>query len=87
MARHTNEPLLKKIRREPCLICGTTPCDAHHLRIDFETKGMGLRPGDDHAVPLCRTHHEDLHRHGNERLYWAMQGVDPMRYLEERGDG
>lgn len=62
----------------PCLICGTKPCDAHHLRIDKQIKGMGLRPGDEHAVPLCRQHHMELHEAGNERLWWALKGVSPL---------
>jgi len=41
------------------------------------TKGMGLKPGDDKTVPLCRKHHDELHRYGNEGLWWAMHGINP----------
>ena len=68
---------LALVRQQPCLICETTPCDAHHLRTDMDTKGMGLKPGDDHTVPLCRKHHMDLHKYGDEKLWWAVQGVNP----------
>jgi hypothetical protein len=77
---------LEKIRQHPCLICGVLTVDAHHLRIDMSLKGMGMKPGDEYAVPLCRTHHRELHDYGNERLWWALQGIDPMEWLRERDD-
>jgi hypothetical protein len=49
-------------------------------------KGMGMKPGDEYAVPLCRAHHRELHDYGNERLWWALQGIDPMEWLRERDD-
>ena len=67
----------QRIREQPCLVCGTIPSDAHHLRTDMKTKGMGLKPGDDKAVPLCRKHHMKLHAYGNEELWWSTQGIDP----------
>jgi hypothetical protein len=48
-----------------------------------EPSAMGLRSGDDYAVPLCATHHRQLHAHGDERTWWALKGVDPMSWLEE----
>jgi hypothetical protein len=29
-------------------------------------------------VPICRLHHRELHRHGNERAWWQNQAIDPL---------
>jgi hypothetical protein len=29
-------------------------------------------------VPICRLHHRELHRRGNERAWWQKQGIDPL---------
>ena len=39
---------------------------------------MGRKVGDRFAVPVCRLHHRDLHRRGNERAWWQTQGIDPL---------
>jgi hypothetical protein len=33
--------------------------------------------GDEFTVPLCRGHHRELHRHGNEAGWWEKLGLDP----------
>jgi hypothetical protein len=73
-----------------CLGCGVFGCDAHHLRVDFDKKGMGLRPGDEWAVPLCRTCHMKLHKFGDERTWWDLKGISPKEvaldlWKESRG--
>jgi hypothetical protein len=30
------------------------------------------------TVPLCRLHHRELSRRGNERALWEGQGIDPL---------
>ena len=40
------------------------------------------RSGEQHAVPLCDDHHRQLHAHGNEQRWWALQGIDPMAWLD-----
>lgn len=37
--------------------------EAHHVR-ENGNGGMGMKPGDDDAVPLCSYHHAELHRIG-----------------------
>jgi hypothetical protein len=39
---------------------------------------MGRKVSDRFAVPICRLHHRELHRRGNERVWWQNQGVDPL---------
>jgi hypothetical protein len=39
---------------------------------------MGRKVSDRFAVPICRLHHRELHRRGNERAWWQSQGIDPL---------
>ena len=39
---------------------------------------MGRRVSDRFTVPICRLHHRELHRRGNERAWWQRQGIDPL---------
>jgi hypothetical protein len=39
---------------------------------------MGRRVSDHFTVPICRLHHRELHRCGNERAWWQRQGVDSI---------
>ena len=39
---------------------------------------MGRKVSDRFAVPICRLHHRDLHRRGNERVWWQNQEIDPL---------
>src|SRR5262245_3455377 len=56
----------------PCMVCGRRGCHAAHIRLG--DGGMGLKPGDDRAVPLCAPgpDHEGCHaiQHRNERQFW-----------------
>jgi hypothetical protein len=44
---------------------------------------MSLKVSDYNTVPLCHQHHIELHHHGNEEQWWAIQGVDPMKFIAE----
>jgi hypothetical protein len=39
---------------------------------------MGRKVSDEFTVPLCRDHHAQLHRHGNEPAWWANMQVAPL---------
>ena len=39
---------------------------------------MGRKVSDRFAVPICRLHHRELHRRGNEHAWWQNQGIDPL---------
>lgn len=39
---------------------------------------MGRKASDRFTVPLCRLHHRELHRRGDERLWWKNKDVDPL---------
>jgi hypothetical protein len=33
---------------------------------------------DEFVVPVCRTHHRELHRSGNEAAWWQRLNIDPI---------
>jgi hypothetical protein len=68
---------LKFVASQPCLVCGRTPSDAHHIKF-AEQRAMGRKASDKFAVPICRLHHRELHRRGNELVWWQNQGIDPL---------
>jgi len=35
------------------------------------------RVSDEFTVPLCRGHHREIHRCGDEAAWWARTGIDP----------
>ena len=61
----------------PCLICGRQPSDAHHLRF-AQSRALGRKVSDEFTVPLCRGHHRDAHRCGDEAGWWGKAGIDPI---------
>lgn len=66
------------VRTQACLVCGRRPVHAHHLRF-AQPRGMGLKVSDEFTVPVCSTHHDELHRTGDERAWWARHGIiDPL---------
>ena len=61
--RLRDKPHLQFVAKQPCLVCGRQPCDAHHLRF-AQSRGLGLKVSDEFTVPLCRAHHRELHQSG-----------------------
>lgn len=39
---------------------------------------MGRKVSDRFTVPICRLHHRELHRRGDERAWWESQRIDPL---------
>ena len=64
------------VAKQPCLICGRTPSDPHHLRF-VQRQALGRKVSDEYTVPLCRGHHRELHRRGDEAAWWQKAGIDP----------
>jgi ERF superfamily len=67
---------MRFVMKQPCLICGRTPSDAHHLRFT-QRRALGRKVSDEFTVPLCRGHHREIHRCGDEAAWWAVAGIDP----------
>ena len=68
---------VKFVARHPCLICGRRPTDPHHLRF-AQSRALGRKVSDEFTVPLCRGHHREVHRCGDEAAWWAKVGVEPL---------
>jgi hypothetical protein len=68
---------LKFVSKQPCLLCGRQPVDAHHLRF-AQHRALGRKVSDELTVPLCRGHHREVHGCGNETKWWRNTGVDPV---------
>jgi hypothetical protein len=68
--RRRNKAHLLFVGTQPCLICKRAPCDAHHLKF-AQPRALGRKVSDEFTVPLCRAHHQELHRHGNEAAWWT----------------
>jgi len=75
--RERDREHLKFVASQPCLLCGRTPSDAHHIKF-AEQRAMGRKVSDRFTVPICRLHHRELHRRGNERAWWESHGIDPL---------
>lgn len=80
--RRRSKTHLLFVRAQPCLICKQVPSDAHHLKF-AQPRALGRKVSDEFTVPLCRVHHQDLHRHGNERAWWADMNMAPLPMAKE----
>ncbi|WP_409192577.1 ERF family protein [Bradyrhizobium sp. RDM4] len=86
---HPKEPPRKRskahllfVRDQPCLVCQQSPCDAHHLKF-AQPRTLGRKVSDEFTVPLCRAHHQELHREGNERAWWSNLQMSPLPIAQE----
>ena len=68
---------IRHVIKQPCLVCGRRPSDPHHLRF-AQSRALGRKVSDEFTVPLCRAHHREVHRCGNEGLWWRKTGIDPL---------
>jgi ERF superfamily protein len=75
--RYRNKDHLRYVARQACLICGRQPSDPHHLRY-AQPRALGRKASDEFTVPLCRVHHREVHRVGNEQTWWQRTGIDPL---------
>jgi hypothetical protein len=65
------------VRQLPCVACGkAAPSEAAHVRTATDG-GIGVKPGDRYAVPLCAACHAKRHRIG-ELTFWSGLRIDPL---------
>jgi hypothetical protein len=68
------------IRQLSCVACGkAAPSEAAHVRIGTDS-GVGMKPGDRYAVPLCTTCHAKQQRICELSCLSAL-GIDPARFF------
>ena len=68
---------LRFVSTQPCLICGRTPADPHHLRF-AQSRALSRKVSDEFIVPLCRRHHREVHRCSDETAWWRNRGIDAL---------
>jgi hypothetical protein len=56
---------VRYVTQQSCLICGRRPSDGHHLRF-AQNRALSRKVSDEFTVPLCRGHHREVHRSGDE---------------------
>jgi hypothetical protein len=67
------------------------PSDPHHLTFT-QPRALGRRVSDEFIVPVCRVHHRELHRSGDEAAWWRRFNIDPVPvalklWQQTRGNG
>jgi hypothetical protein len=67
---------VRYVAKQPCFICGRSPSDPHHLRF-AQNRALGRKVSDEFTVPLCRGHHREVHRCGDEAAWWRKAALDP----------
>lgn len=65
LQRWINDNYLKWVKSQPCCVCNSIAHDAHHL-IGHGQGGMGTKAHDLFTIPLCRIHHDELHKDKTE---------------------
>ena len=74
--RFRDKEHVRFVAKQPCLICGRRPADPHHPRF-AQHRALGRKVSDEFTVLLCRGHHREAHRCGDEAAWWKSAGVDP----------
>ncbi len=67
----------KFVAMQPCVVCGRTPAEAHHIRF-AQPRALNRKVSDEYTVPVCRLHHRELHCYGDEASWWAGVSIDPL---------
>ena len=67
----------KFVASQPCVVCGRTPSEAHHIRF-AQPRALGRKVSDEYTAPVCRLHHRELHGYGDEASWWAGVNIDPL---------
>ena len=74
--RLKDKTYLKWVSSQPCLLCLTPKCQAHHLTFAMP-RGFGQKTGDQWSVTLCPAHHSQLHTCGKgEKDFWKDLDID-----------
>ncbi len=77
LRRFRDKEHLRFVSKQPCTVCGRQPCEPHHIRF-AQPRAISRKVSDEFTVPLCRLHHREIHRRGDEAAWWLEYGTDPM---------
>lgn len=84
--RERDRGYLNDLRSLQCILClSTVAVEAAHIRYSEGKKfnpGVGQKPHDRFAIPLCHRCHWEQHSRG-ERLFWREVGLDPLRIASQ----
>jgi len=58
--------------------CAAPATDSSLLNSLLAGYWQAAKQGDEFTVPLCRMHHREVHRVGNEEAWWGAAGIDPL---------
>jgi len=80
----------KRLKNEPCLVCGAYGVDVAHLRpVSQKTRTWSTRSHKDYrafvAIPLCRKHHASVHTFGEQWLDEKLEGGRAKAYAWSLG--
>jgi len=59
--RWQSKKYIEWVRTLPCSICGQ-PAEVHHIKGTGHMSGAGLKSPDWATMPLCHSHHAEMHR-------------------------
>lgn len=81
--RRTDDAHLKWLRTLPCIITGSRPVEAAHIRYadpayGKRDTGKAEKPDDRWCLPISPDKHREQHS-GSEREFWAKHSIDPCR--------
>ena len=67
----------KFVALQPCIVCGRTPSEAHHIRF-AQPRRSAARSATNTRSRSVGLHHRDLHGYGDEASWWAAVNIDPL---------
>ena len=70
-----------RVAGQRCLICQLAHPQVHHIR-EALPRTMGVKVGDDMTVPVCPTHHMEIHA-TNNMAAWDRYGIDPLAWAKK----
>lgn len=76
---YRNKKYLNFIRKHPCII-DVLPAEAHHVTIDHNAKGIGIKTHDYDTIPLSRARHDEHDRLGQESFF-KKYDINPLREI------
>jgi hypothetical protein len=93
-ARAKDDDHLAFLRTLPCVVTGSSPVEAAHIRYGSKIwgkpiSGIGTKPDDRWCLPLSPDKHREQHS-GSEAAFWKAHGIEPLvtaaRLYEASGD-